>query len=68
MPIVEQVMTLVKRMTDEERAELRRQLDEFDEQEWQKELAESTRQFQAAGMTDDDIDEAVRKLRYEGRP
>jgi hypothetical protein len=55
-------------MTDEERTELRRRLDEFDEQEWQKALDESTGEFRAAGMTDDAIDEAVRKLRYEGRP
>ncbi len=68
MPVVEEVMSIVKRMTDEERIELRRRLDEFDEQEWQKELDESTKQFHAAGMTDNDIDEAVRKLRYEGRP
>jgi hypothetical protein len=68
MPAVEEVMTIVEQMTEEERMELRRRLDAIDEQEWQKELDESTRQFQAAGMTDDDIDEAVRKLRYEGRP
>jgi len=67
MPAVDEVMTIVRRMTDDERAELRRRLDEFDEQEWQKELAESTRQFHATGTTDDDIDEAVRKLRYESR-
>jgi hypothetical protein len=68
MPAVEDVMSIVQRMTDEERMELRRRLDEFDEQEWQKELDESTRQFHAAWMTDDDIDEAVRKQRNEGRP
>lgn len=68
MPAVEEVMTIVGQMTEDERTELRRRLDEIDEKEWQKELGESTRQFHAAGMTDDDIDEAVRKLRYEGRP
>jgi hypothetical protein len=67
MPAVEEVMSIVRRMSDDEREELRRRLNEFDEQEWQKELAESTRQFHAAGLTDNDIDEAVRKLRYEGR-
>ena len=57
----------VRRMTDGEREELRRRLDEFDEQEWQKELDHATQQFHESSMTDDVIDEAVRKLRYESR-
>jgi hypothetical protein len=32
MPAVEEVMSIVQKMTDEERIELRRRLDEFDEQ------------------------------------
>jgi ATP-dependent DNA ligase len=67
MPVVEEVMTIVRGMTDEERDELLRRLEELDEQRWQRERTETTRRFQAAGVTDDDIDETVRKLRYESR-
>jgi hypothetical protein len=61
MPAVEEVVTIVTRITDLKCIELRRRLDEFDEQEWQKELDESPRPFHGAGLTDDDIDEAVRR-------
>jgi formate dehydrogenase assembly factor FdhD len=67
MPAVEEVMTIVRGMTDAERDELFRLLDELDQKAWDKERADATRAFHAAGLTDDDIDEAVRKLRYEGR-
>lgn len=67
MPVVEEVMSIVRRMTDEERDELFRLLEELDDEAWQRERAEATRAFQRAGLTDDDIDEAVRKRRYEGR-
>lgn len=67
MPAVEEVMTIVRGMTDAERDELFRLLEQLDQKEWDKERAEATRAFHGAGLTDDDIDEAVRKLRYEGR-
>jgi hypothetical protein len=67
MPAVDEVMTIVRRMTDAERNELFRLLEELDCREWDRERAEATLAFHAAGFTDDDIDEAVRKLRYEGR-
>jgi hypothetical protein len=44
-----------------------RVLEELDQKTWDKERAEATRGFHDAGLTDDDIDEAVRKLRHEGR-
>jgi hypothetical protein len=59
-------MTIVRGMTNAERDELFRLLEELDEAEWNRERAEASRAFHAAGLTDDDIDEAVRKLRYEG--
>ncbi len=68
MPAVEEVMTIVRRMTDAERDELFRLLEDLDQQTWDKQRAEATRAFHDAGLRDDDIDEAVRKLRYEGRP
>jgi hypothetical protein len=61
-------MTIVRGMTDEERDELFRLLDELDDRNWSRERAEATRAFHQARLTDDDIDEAVRKLRYESRP
>jgi hypothetical protein len=67
VPAVEEVMKIVRGMTDAERDELFRLLEEFDERAWHRERAEATRAFHSAGRTDDDIDEAVRKLRYEGR-
>jgi hypothetical protein len=67
VPVVEEVMTIVRGMTDEERDELLRLLEELDDEAWRRERAEATRAFHSAGLTDEDIDEAVRKLRYEGR-
>lgn len=67
MPAVEEVMTIVRGMTEAERDELLRLLEELDQKTWNKERAEATRAFHDAGLTDEDIDEAVRKLRYEGR-
>ena len=67
MPAVEEVMTIVRTMSEEEREELFRRIEEMDVWQWYKERDEATRTFHAAGLTDDDIDEAVRKLRYEGR-
>jgi hypothetical protein len=67
MPAVEEVMTIVRRMTDAEREELFQLLEELDQKAWDKGRAQATRAFHSAGLTDGDIDEAVRKLRYEGR-
>lgn len=67
MPAVEEVMTIVRGMTDRERNELLERLEELDERTWHRERIEATRSFHSAGLTDNDIDEAVRKLRYEGR-
>ncbi|HKA05661.1 MAG TPA: hypothetical protein VKD71_00295 [Gemmataceae bacterium] len=67
MPVVDEVMTIVRGMTDEERDELFRLLEELDDEAWRRERAAATRAFHSAGLTDEDIDEAVRKLRYEGR-
>jgi hypothetical protein len=67
VPVVEEVMTIVRGMTDEERDELFRLLEELDDEAWRRERAAATRAFHSTGLTDEDIDEAVRKLRYEGR-
>ena len=67
MPAVEHVMTIVQGMTEAERDELFRLLEELDQRVWNNERAKATRAFHDAGLTDNDIDEAVRKLRYEGR-
>ena len=67
MPAVEEVMTIVRGMTDAERDQLWQLLEELDQKPWDKERAEATQAFHGAGLTDADIDEAVRKLRYEGR-
>ena len=67
MPEVEKVMTIVRGMTDAERDELFRLLEDLDKKTWDKERTEATRAFHGDGLTDDNIDEAVRKLRYEDR-
>jgi hypothetical protein len=67
-PAVEEVMTIVRGMTPAERDELFELFEELDQKAWDRERADATRAFHSAGMTDDDTDEAVRKLRYEGRP
>ena len=68
MPVVDQVMTMVESMTEKDRDELLRRLEELDRKLWTDERRKATQTFHAAGLTDDDIDEAVRKLRYETRP
>jgi hypothetical protein len=67
MPAVAEVMTMVKNLNEQELEELFRLIEEMDSWQWYKEREEATRAFHAAGLTDDDIDEAVRKLRHEGR-
>ena len=67
MPAVEEVMTLVKKLNDQELEELFRLIEEMDAWQWYKERDEVTRACHAGGLTDDDIDDAVRKLRYESR-
>ncbi len=67
MPVVEEVMTLVQGMTEAEREELFRRLEELDRKLWNDERHKATQAFHAAGMTDADVDEAVRKRRHETR-
>ncbi len=56
MPAVEEVMTIVRGMTDAERDDLFRLLEELDQKTWDKERAAATRAFHDGGLTDDDID------------
>src|SRR5436309_2154027 len=63
MPAVEEVMKIVRAMSEEERDLLFRLLADFDQSAWQRDRAEATRAFHAAGLTDDDIDQAVRPPR-----
>ena len=65
---VETILRAVRELNHEEYLELRLAMDEFDEAEWEAERARASADFHARGLTDDDIDEAVRRHRYEGRP
>jgi hypothetical protein len=67
MPAIEEVMAIVRGMSQAERDELFDRFDEFDRQVWNQERAEATQAFHSAGLTDDDIDAAVRKMRHESR-
>jgi Arc/MetJ-type ribon-helix-helix transcriptional regulator len=65
MSSVAEVLAAVRQMSDVDREAVRRTLDEIEEREFQEERVRATREFHARGLTDDDIDEAVRRLRYE---
>jgi hypothetical protein len=49
MPVVEEVMIIVRSMSPEELDELFRRLTAFDQTEWEKERSESTRESHAEG-------------------
>jgi hypothetical protein len=68
MSKVEEILQAVRALGHEEYVALRQALDEMDKAEWEAERAKAARDWAASGLTDDDIDEAVRRLRYEGRP
>jgi hypothetical protein len=67
MSKVEEILQVVRGLRHEEYLELRQALDDLDKAEWEAERARAAQEFRARGLTDDDIDEAVRQLRYEGR-
>jgi hypothetical protein len=68
MSSVAEVVAAVQQMSEEDRAAVRRALDELEEREFQEERSRATREFHARGLTDDDIDRAVAELRHESRP
>ena len=65
MSTVAEILEAVRRLTPEELRELRQALDEA---EWDVELDRATAEWRRSGRTDDDIDAAVLRRRYEGRP
>ena len=68
MSTVAEVVAAVRRMSEADRDAVRRALDELEEAEFQAERARATRDFHARGLTDDDIDRAVERMRRESRP
>jgi uncharacterized membrane protein len=68
MSTVEDILQAVRALKDDEYVRLREALDEMDKSEWEAERARAARDWAASGMTDDDIDAAVMRLRYENRP
>jgi hypothetical protein len=67
MSTVEQILNAVRGLSFEEYLQLRSALDSLDETEWKAELERSTKQWNESGLTDDDIDRAVARRRYENR-
>lgn len=68
MSKVDEIMNAVRDLTFEEYLQLRTAMDALDEAEWEAEREKTAQEFQTAGMTDEDIDRAVVKRRYESRP
>ena len=68
MSNIAEVLAAVRQMSDDDREAVRRALDEIEERAFQEERIRATADFHARGLTDDDIDEAVRRHRYESRP
>jgi hypothetical protein len=67
MSSVAEVVAAIRQMSEQDRDEVRRVLDEMSEREFQEERAQAARDWAGSGLTDDDIDRAVAKLRH-GRP
>jgi hypothetical protein len=67
MSKVEEILQAVRALDDDEYVALRQALDEMDRVDWEVERARATQEFHARGLTDEDIDAAVMRLRYEGR-
>jgi hypothetical protein len=68
MATVEEILDAVRGLSFEQYVQLRQSLDGLDEDEWRHELARSTANWKASGLTDEDIDRAVERRRYESRP
>ncbi|MFO0810272.1 MAG: hypothetical protein U0746_16745 [Gemmataceae bacterium] len=67
MSKVQEILRAVRELSHEEYLELRASMDEFDEAEWEAARTQAARDWAATGLTDDDIDEAVRRRRHESR-
>ena len=67
MKQIEEILTAVRRLSHHEFVALRQAIDAMDDVEWQAELARSTADWEAKGLTDEDIDRAVERRRYESR-
>jgi hypothetical protein len=68
MASVTEIVDAVRSLTFEQFLEFRAALDGLEIEEWRSELAKSTADWERSGLTDDDIDRAVAKRRYESRP
>jgi plasmid maintenance system antidote protein VapI len=64
---VTEILEAVRRLTPDEVIELRRALDTLGAEEWDAALDQATAEWHRSGRTDDDIDAAVLRRRYEGR-
>ena len=67
MSKVDEILQAVRALSDDDYVRLREALDEMDRAEWDAERARAARDWAASGLTDEDIDAAVLRHRYEGR-
>jgi uncharacterized membrane protein len=67
MSKVEEIVEAVRALSDDDYVRLREALDEMDKAEWEAARAQAARDWAASGLTDDDIDAVVMRLRHEGR-
>jgi uncharacterized membrane protein len=68
MTKIDEILQAVRALSHEEYIQLRQAMDAMDEAESQAERAQAARDWAASGLTDDDIDAAVLRHRYESRP
>ena len=64
---VREIVSAAERLDPDEFVLLRQELDRLEEQMWEAELAETSRQMDHANLTDDQIDRLVARRRREGR-
>ncbi|HEV3085294.1 MAG TPA: hypothetical protein VGY66_36400 [Gemmataceae bacterium] len=67
MKKVDDIVAAAERLDARDFIRLRQKLDQLEKKRWRTELARATKEFRAAKLTDEKIDELVLKRRYEGR-
>jgi hypothetical protein len=67
MKTVNEIVAAVEKLDSRSFLRLRQKLDRLEKKLWDKELSRATKEFRAAGLTDDKIDGLVMKGRHENR-
>jgi hypothetical protein len=67
MKTVDEIVAAAETLDSQEFVRLRRRLDRLEKKLWDNELSTATKEFRAAKLSDEEIDEMVMKRRHESR-